>query len=206
MHHPVGSNVRGARGCKGSGVPSIRGFLGDCHVFASNRDPTPLSSPRPVRISSARLFVGEHGARGPDAVSFVQGNLRVARRNFELLIVVPRSQRRLAPLARNRRSPRTSPRPAGRCSTHSDRTSAGRGDARGVGYRGSADFSGIAMFSRAIATPLPFITSPRADQFRGVVRRGARGEGTSRAVVCARALCSLCLCGDLRRHWRTPPI
>ncbi len=42
MHQPRGSNVRGARGCKGSGVPRILGFLRNCEVFVSNRDPTPL--------------------------------------------------------------------------------------------------------------------------------------------------------------------
>ncbi len=71
MHQPLRSNVRGARGCKGSGVPRILEFLGNCEVFGSNRDPTPLSSPRPVRISSARLLVREHGARGPAALPFV---------------------------------------------------------------------------------------------------------------------------------------
>ncbi len=37
-----------------------------------------------------------------------------------------------------------------------------------------------------LATPLPFIPSPHADQFREVARRGARGEGTGRPVVGAR--------------------
>ncbi len=96
------------------------------------------------------------------------------------------SQRRLARLARNRRSPNRSPRPAARCIDQSDRTSAGRGDARGVGYRGSSDFSGIAGFREPSRPHSPFIPSPRAHQFLEVARMGARGEETGRPVACAR--------------------
>src|SRR5450830_1510455 len=61
---------------------------------------------------------------------------------------------------------------------HAVRTSAGRGDARGVGYRKPRSFLGDAVFFALVTTPLPFIPSPRADRFSAAVRMGARGEGT----------------------------
>jgi hypothetical protein len=87
------------------------------------------------------------------------------------------AQRGLAPLARNRRSWVGPLAPRRGEPNLADRTSAGRGDARGVGYRGSSYFLGIELFFASNATPLPFIPSPRADQFRRslVGKHGARG-------------------------------
>src|SRR5512140_698354 len=50
---------------RGVGYRQTSEFSSDSAVFATTRDPTPLSSPRPVRVCSVLPLVWEHGARGP---------------------------------------------------------------------------------------------------------------------------------------------
>jgi hypothetical protein len=72
-----------------------------------------------------------------------------------------------------------SPRPAARCGHPHESNVRGARGCKGSGVPKNPNISSeLLRFSRPLATPLPFIPSPRADLFRVAARLGARGKGT----------------------------
>src|SRR5450830_1792348 len=72
-----------------------------------------------------------------------------------------------------------SPRPAARCGHPHESNVRGERGCKGSGVPKNPNISPeLLRFSRPLATPLPFIPSPRADLFGVAARLGARGKGT----------------------------